>query len=101
MDDDAPAAASRLRSITIGSAIGFAVTVAATAIVFSIIAVPLYALASTEPGSGLDRSLIRTGLFGVAVPVGVIAGVVCGTIVGIWYARGGRLPRDRTSLSER
>lgn len=89
-----------MRSWAVGGAIGFAVTVASTAIAFSIIAMPLYALASTEPGSGLDRSMIRKGLFGVAVPFGIVVGIICGVLVGIWYARGGRLPKDRTPIHD-
>jgi hypothetical protein len=95
------APSQRARSIGLGSAIGFAVAVAATAVAFSIIAMPLYLLARTEPGNGLDRDLIRRGLFGVAVPVGVLTGVVCGVLVSVWYARGGRLPRDRSPYDER
>jgi riboflavin transporter FmnP len=90
----------RLRSIAVGTAIGFAVMVASSAIAFSIVALPLYTLASTEPGSGVDRSLIRKGLFNVALPFGVVAGVAVGIVVAIWYARGGRLPQDRTPLHE-
>lgn len=95
-----PGAPSRARSWLIGGVIGFAITVAATAVAFSIIAMPLYMLASTEPGSGIDRSLIRRGLFGIAVPFGVVSGLVCGVLVGLWYARGGRLPRDRTPIHD-
>ena len=80
------------RSLLLGILVGIAVALAAVAIGFSIIAIPLYALASVEPGSGIDRPFIRDGLFEVAIPVGVVLGVACGTLVGVWYARGGRLP---------
>ncbi|MGK2950316.1 MAG: hypothetical protein ACSLFP_17225 [Acidimicrobiales bacterium] len=89
---------SRVRSVLLGVGIGAGVAVAGIAIAFSIVAIPLYIVASTEPGSGLDRSLVRTGLFQVAVPFGLVAGTVAGVVVGLWYGRGGRLPRDRTSL---
>ena len=67
-------------------------------IAFSIVAVPMFLLASTEGDSGLDRGLVRTGLFAVALPLGALVGVVVGSIVGVWYARGGRLPTDRTPI---
>lgn len=89
---------ARSRSIAVGVAVGFGIAVAGIAIAFSIIAIPLFIVASTEPSSGLDRSLVRTGLFKVALPVGVVSGLAAGIAVGIWYARGGRLPRDRTPL---
>lgn len=82
----------------LGLGIGAGVGVAGIAIAFSIVAIPLYIVASTEPGSGLDRSLVRTGLFQVALPFGLVAGTIAGVVVGVWYGRGGRLPRDRTSL---
>jgi hypothetical protein len=90
----------RLPSALLALGVAVGVGVAAVAIAFSVIAVPLYVLASTEPGSGLDRSMVRRGLFGVAIPFGVVAGVVVGAIVGTWYARGGRLPGDRTPIHE-
>lgn len=89
---------SRLRSVLLGIGVGAGVGVAAIAIAFSIVAIPLFVLASTEPGSGLNRDLVRTGLFKVAVPVGAVTGVIVGVLVGVWYARGGRLPTDRTPL---
>ena len=81
-----------------GLAIGAVVGLAAVAIAFSIVAIPMFIVASTEPGSGLDRDLVRTGLFKVALPFGVISGLVVGVAVGVWYGRGGRLPTDRTPL---
>lgn len=89
---------SRVRSVLLGLGIGLGVGVAGVAIAFSIVAIPLFILASTEPDSGLDRDLVRTGLFKVALPFGLIAGIAAGVVVGIWYARGGRLPRDRSPI---
>ena len=91
---------SRLRSVLLGVGIGVGVGVAAVAIAFSIVAIPLYIVASTEPGSGLDRTLVRRGLFQVAQPFGVVAGIAVGSAIGIWYGRGGRLPTDRTPLHD-
>jgi len=88
----------RLRTVALGTAVGLGVAVAGVAIAFSIVAIPLFIVASTEPGSGLNRDLVRTGLFKVALPFGVISGLTAGIAVGIWYGRGGRLPRDRTPL---
>jgi hypothetical protein len=86
--------------VGLGVAIGLAVMVASSAIAFSIVALPLFTLASTEPGNGVDRSLIRKGLFNVALPFGAVTGIAVGILVAIWYARGGRLPQDRTPLHE-
>jgi hypothetical protein len=88
----------RGRSTLLGLGVGLGVGVAAIAIAFSIIAIPLYMIASTEPGSGLDRDLVRKGLFFVALPFGAIAGTGIGVLVGVWYGRGGRLPVERSSI---
>ena len=88
----------RSRSVLLGIGVGLGVAVAGIAIAFSIVAIPLFIVASTEPGSGLNRDLVRTGLFKVAVPFGVVSVVAAGVLIGIWYARGGRLPTDRTPL---
>lgn len=92
----AEARPTRMRSTLLGLAVGAGIAVAGVAIAFSIVAIPIFIVASTEPDAGLDRSLVRRGLFQVALPFGVIAGVAAGIAVGIWYARGGRLPTDRT-----
>jgi hypothetical protein len=63
-----PAPRSRLRSVLLGVGVGTGVGVAVMAIAFSIVAIPMFILASTEPDAGLDRSLVRTGLFKVALP---------------------------------
>jgi len=89
---------SKLKAVLVGIGIGVGVGVAGMAIAFSIVAVPLFLLASTEGDSGLDRDLVRTGLFAIALPFGALVGVTVGAIVGVWYARGGRLPTDRTPI---
>ncbi|MFL6205978.1 MAG: hypothetical protein ACJ739_11565 [Acidimicrobiales bacterium] len=93
-----PVPRSRVKAVLVGVSIGLGVGVAAMAIAFSIVAVPMFLLASTEGDSGLDRHLVRTGLFGIALPFGALVGVVVGGVVGVWYARGGRLPTDRTPI---
>jgi hypothetical protein len=88
----------RLRSVAVGTGVGLAVSVAGVAIAFSIVAIPLYLLASTDPDHGLDRDLVRQGLFYVALPFGVVGGLLSGLGVGVWYGRGGRLPTHRRGL---
>lgn len=95
---EAPVRRSRVRSVLLGLGIGTGVGVAGMAIAFSIVAIPLFIVASTEPDSGLDRSLVRTRLFMVALPFGLVAGIAAGVVVGVWYASGGRLPTDRTPI---
>lgn len=73
---------------------GLAVGLATSAIVLSMIAIPLFALARADPVHGLDRPLIRTGLLHVALPAGVVVGALAGLGVALWYRRGGRLPLD-------
>jgi hypothetical protein len=84
--------------VLLGVAVGVGVAVAGIAIAFSVVAIPIFIVASTEPGSGLNRDLVRTGLFKVALPFGVVSGLAAGVLIGMWYARGGRLPTDRTPL---
>jgi hypothetical protein len=91
---------SRRRSVLIGVGIGLGAGLCAMAIAFSIIAIPMYALASFEPGQGLQRDVVRTGLLVVAMPFGALVGLAVGVTVGIWKARGGRLPQDRTPIHE-
>jgi len=73
--------------------VGVGVGIAVAALTYSVLAVPLYVFAQSDP-DGLDRPLIRTAFFRVALPVGAVAGVVAGIVVGLWYGRGGRLPDD-------
>ena len=70
-------------------AIGLAVAVALAAIVFFLIAIPFYTLASFEPNGGVDRPIIRTGLFRIALPAGAVVGIAGGAAVGRWLRRGG------------
>ena len=90
-----PAAPATRRPVLLAIAVGVAVALVAIAIAFSIFAIPFFALARfAEPGSGLDRPLVRTGLFRVAIPVGLVLGTLTGLAVARWYRRGGHLPRD-------
>lgn len=72
------------RSIALGVGIG----IGAAAICFFLIAIPLYTLASFEP-NGLDRPIVRTGLFNVALPVGLVVGLAAGVASAMWLRRGG------------
>jgi hypothetical protein len=87
-----PVRRARGRSALVGLGIGLAVMVAAAGLAFSIVAIPLFFVASTEPGSGAHRDLVQKGLFFVALPFGALTGLVGGLVAGIWYGRGGRLP---------
>ena len=84
--DETPAPSPALsRSI----ALGVVIAVALAATVFFLIAIPFYTLASFEP-NGIDRPIVRTGLFRIALPVGAVVGVVGGAVAGRWLHRGGR-----------
>jgi uncharacterized membrane protein (DUF485 family) len=72
------------RSVALGVGIGLAVA----AICFFLIAIPFYTLASFEP-NGIDRPIVRTGLFRIALPVGALVGVASGVAAGVWLRRGG------------
>jgi hypothetical protein len=76
------------RSLGSSIAIGVGIGIAAAAIAFFLIAIPFYTLASFEP-NGIDRPVVRTGLFRIAMPVGVVLGVVVGAVSGWWVRRGG------------
>ena len=76
------------RSLGSSIALGIAVGLAAAAICFFLIAIPFYTLASFEP-NGIDRPIVRTGLFRIALPVGLVLGVVIGAASGWWLRRGG------------
>jgi len=81
------------RSVLLAVGVGLAVGLAAVALIVSIIAIPLFALARfADPGKGLDQPVIRNGLLKVAIPSGAVLGTLTGVLVGRWYRRGGRLP---------
>lgn len=83
----------RRRGAWIVAAVGLGVGMAVAGLTYSILAIPLYVFAQSDP-EGLDRPLIRTAFFNVALPAGAVAGIVAGVLVGLWYAKGGRLPDD-------
>jgi hypothetical protein len=85
---------SKVRSVLLGFGIGLGVTVAAIAIVFTIVAIPMFLLSSGDD-AGIDADAVRRGLFGIAMPIGVLVGAVVGIAVGVWYSRGGELPTGR------
>lgn len=74
-------------------AIGVGSGIAVAGLTYAVLAVPLYVLARTDP-DGLDRPMIRTAFFNIALPAGVVVGLLVGALVGLWYAKGGRLPDD-------
>lgn len=78
----------RPRSLARTIGVGVAVGLAAGAIAFFLIAIPFYTLASFEP-NGLDRPVVRTGLFRIALPVGALIGLAVGVASGWWLHRGG------------
>ncbi len=71
------------------------VALAVVALTYAIIAIPMYTLAQADP-HGLDRPFFRHALVRVALPVGAVIGLAVGSVVGVWYRRGGHLPTDRT-----
>ena len=83
------------RSLLVGLAIAVPVALAAAAVTYAIVAIPMYTLAQADP-HGLDRPFFRHALVRIALPVGAAIGLVVGSVVGVWYRRGGRLPTDRT-----
>src|SRR5438309_6932868 len=88
-------AADQRRPVLLAVGVGIAVGLCAVAIVFSIIAIPLFALARfAEPGHGLDEPMIRDGLLHVAVPAGGVLGLLAGLATARWYRRGGHLPTE-------
>ena len=83
------------RSLALGFAIAVPVAIASAAVVYAIVAIPMYTLAQADP-HGLDRPFFRHALVRIAIPVGAAIGLMIGSVVGVWYRRGGRLPTDRT-----
>ena len=86
----APTSAANAAPRTLGRsvALGVAIGIGAAAICFFLIAIPFYTLASFEP-NGIDRPIVRTGLFKVALPVGLLVGLASGVASGVWVRRGG------------
>lgn len=81
------------RPLGVSILLGVGIGVASAAIGYFLVAIPVYLVASFE-SNGLDRPIIRTGLFRVAMPVGVVLGAVVGTVSGRWYRRGGSWTLD-------
>lgn len=73
--------------------LGVVIGIATAAIVYFLIAIPIYLVASFE-SNGLDRPIIRTGLFRVAMPISVVVGLVTGVVSGRWLRRGERWSLD-------
>ena len=95
MPDSVDVDQSPRRTLLMALGVGAAVGLASIAIIVSIIAIPLFALARfAEPGHGLDEPLIRNGLVRVAIPAGAVLGTLTGLAVARWYRRGGRLPTE-------
>lgn len=88
---DATEPASRPLGVSI--LLGVVIGVATAAIVYFLIAIPIYLVASFE-SNGLDRPIIRTALFRVAMPVAATVGAVSGIASGRWLRRGGRWSLD-------
>lgn len=84
-----PTLATDARSVARSVLVGAAIAVGIGATVFFLIAIPFYTLASFEP-NGIDRPVVRTGLFRIAMPVAVVVGLVSGAAIGRWLHRGGR-----------
>src|SRR5260221_12346789 len=76
------------RSLALGFAIAVRVAIACTAVIYAIVAIPMYTLAQADP-HGLDRPFFRHALVRIALPVGGAIGLLIGSVVGVWYRRGG------------
>ena len=82
------------RPVLLAVVVGIGVGAAAVCFVFSLLAIPYLVVARLDPGHGLDRTAIRGGLFHVALPIGLLVGLLGGLAVGRWYRRGGRIPDE-------
>jgi len=91
--EDASETGGLRRGAALVAAVAIGVGIAVAGLTYSVLAVPLYVFAQTDP-DGLDRPMIRTAFFNVALPAGLVVGLIAGVLVGLWYARGGRLPDD-------
>jgi hypothetical protein len=94
-DADAPERAPLRRSLALGFAVAVPVALAVAAVTYAIVAIPMYMLAQADP-HGLDRPFFRHALVRIALPIGAAIGLVVGSVVGVWFRRGGHLPTDRT-----
>lgn len=90
---DPPADDSARRPLGVSLLLGVVIGIATAAIVYFLIAIPIYLVASFE-SNGLDRPIIRTGLFRVALPVGIVVGSITGVVSGRWLRRGERWSLD-------
>ena len=77
------------RSVLLGAGVGLGVG----AVAFVLISIPFYTLASFE-SNGLGRPIVQTCLFRIALPAGVVLGLVCGIVAGRWLRRGERWTVD-------
>lgn len=83
------------RSAGLAALVGAGIGLTTTAVLYALLAIPFYTLArATEGEQGLDRDFFRHGITWVALPAGLVVGLVAGVLVGVWYARGGRLPKE-------
>ncbi len=92
-DADGGPVAADAPSLSRSVLIGVAVAVAVGATSFFLIAIPFYTLASFE-SHGIDRPIVRTGLFRIALPVGALVGIVVGIVAARWLHRGGHWTTD-------
>jgi hypothetical protein len=93
--EPAPPAASAGRALALAIGVGLAVGVCVMGLAYSIVVIPIYLLAQSDP-NGLDRPFVRNALLRFALPLGLLVGTVAGVLVAVWYRRGGRLPTDRS-----
>lgn len=80
-------------------AVGVGSAVAATGLLYGLAAGPIYVMAQIAT-DGLQRPAFRTALF-AALVISVVLGLLVGVAVGLWYGRGGHLPTDRRSFTDR
>jgi hypothetical protein len=74
-------------------AVALAVAVIVFGLTILVVALPLFGFARmVEPGRGVGRPGIRTGLVRIAVPLAFVVSGVAAAATGRWYRRGGRLP---------
>lgn len=64
--------------MVLSAGVGIVVALSVVAVLYALLAIPF----------------IRDGLIRFALPAGVLVGTACGAVVGVWHARGGRLPTE-------